>query len=86
MDLRVLGALLGEDRAAEPVHRPGVWVIGFDVGGDWAKFVTDSHTGRTNVGLNLGSMNTPSVNQNGSWKHTEKPAIVFLSKKPSWRR
>lgn len=55
MGLRVLGALLGEDRAAEPVpvRRPGVWVIGVDARGVWAEISTASYTGRTNIGLKL---------------------------------
>jgi hypothetical protein len=57
-DLRVLGVLFGDDRAAEPVpvRRPGVCEIGTEVRGDWTGISTASHTGKTNVGLNLGSV------------------------------
>ena len=57
-DLRVLGVLLGDDSAAEPVpvRRPGVCVIGVETRADWTGISTASHTGRTNVGLNLGKL------------------------------
>lgn len=63
MDLRVLGALLGDDNAAEPVpvRRPGVCVTDADPLEEWTGMSTGSHIGKTNVGLNLGDESITSV-------------------------
>jgi hypothetical protein len=79
----------GEEIAAEPVpvRRPGVRVTGLEVE-DIAGESEGSHAGNTNMGSNL-------VNQgeNGTIKwllsgndSTEMLTILFLSRKPSWKR
>ena len=57
-DLRTLGALFGDDNAAEPVpvFRPGVCMMGVEAREDWVGISTASHTGKTKVGLNLEKM------------------------------
>jgi hypothetical protein len=87
MGFRILGALLGDDKAADPVpvRRPGVCVTGVEVC-DCTGISTASHTGRTNIGLNLEDIDISDVIADTNCRHTEKLAIESLPTKPNWTR